>query len=87
MISPESGASYPLSWDVRVPALSAQLRVTAALPGQELRTAQLSGITYWEGAVDVAGQIDGRPARGRGYLEMTGYAGPAMSTFLRQPQP
>jgi predicted secreted hydrolase len=85
--SPASGARYPVSWDVRVPALGAELRVTAALPDQELRTAQSTGVTYWEGAVDVAGQVDGRPARGRGYLEMTGYAGPAMGTFLRQPRP
>ena len=46
---------------------------------QELRAAQGSGVTYWEGAIDVRG----RGVKGRGYLEMTGYAGEPMGHFLR----
>ncbi|MFN9704959.1 MAG: lipocalin family protein [Planctomycetota bacterium] len=30
-------------------------------------------VRYWEGAVGVDGTFAGKPARGRGYLEMTGY--------------
>ena len=40
-------------------------------------------MTYWEGAVDVSGQIGGRPVTGRGYLEMTGYSGQPMSEVFR----
>jgi predicted secreted hydrolase len=51
------------------------LEVTTPLPDQELRTAASTGISYWEGAIDVAGVTRGRRVTGRGYLEMTGYAG------------
>jgi predicted secreted hydrolase len=32
-------------------------------------------IIYWEGAVDVSGQSGGANVSGRGFVEMTGYAG------------
>ncbi|MBZ5495500.1 MAG: lipocalin family protein [Acidobacteriia bacterium] len=38
---------------------------------------------YWEGAIEATGSRMGRPAHGRGYLEMTGYAGPAMGSLFR----
>ncbi len=81
--SPASGAEYPVDWRVEVPAASADLRVTAALDDQELRTAESTGITYWEGAVDIRGTLRGHPVTGRGYLEMTGYAGTAMGRVLQ----
>jgi predicted secreted hydrolase len=30
---------------------------------------------YWEGAVQFSGTLGGEPIQGRGYVEMTGYAG------------
>ena len=36
-----------------------------------------------EGAVEVTGTRAGQPVAGRGYLEMTGYAGPPMGQFLQ----
>jgi len=33
--------------------------------------------------IDVRGTLDGTPVTGRGYLEMTGYAGPPLSRVLR----
>ena len=42
---------------------------------QEL-TGPRSGVSYWEGAIDVEGTRAGQPVTGRGYLEMTGYSGP-----------
>ena len=36
---------------------------------QELVTAASTGVAYWEGSVTVEGS-----ARGRGYVELTGYA-------------
>ena len=53
------------------------------LEDQELRTTESAGVTYWEGAVDVTGTVAGQSVAGRGYLEMTGYAGGPMSTYLR----
>ena len=47
-------------------------RVQPVLADQELR---LDPMIYWEGAFDVSGTRAGRPITGRGYLELTGYAG------------
>jgi predicted secreted hydrolase len=33
-------------------------------------------VAYWEGLVDAEGRVKGQPVRGRGYVELTGYAGP-----------
>jgi predicted secreted hydrolase len=73
--SPGSGGRYPVEWRVRLPRESIDLSVRAVLDDQELRTGQSTGIKYWEGAIDVKGSAKGRPVQGRGYLEMTGYAG------------
>jgi predicted secreted hydrolase len=81
--SPSSGARYPVEWGVSIPSRGLNLNVRAALPDQELRTGQSTGVTYWEGSVEVSGEHQGRPARGRGYLEMTGYAGGSMDALLK----
>jgi predicted secreted hydrolase len=44
-----------------------------------------SGVSYWEGLIDVTGTRDGRPVGGSGYLEMTGYAGRAMGELIGPP--
>ena len=59
--------------------------MTAAQPDQELRTPRSTGVTYWEGAVVVTGTLGADPVAGRGYLEMTGYAGQSMGDVFRQP--
>ena len=81
--SPASGASYPVTWTLSVPRQGLALEVRAAVDAQELRTDRSTGVTYWEGAVEVRGTRNGRPARGRGYLEMTGYTGRPMSEKFR----
>jgi predicted secreted hydrolase len=43
----------------------------------------LGPITYWEGAIDASGMRDGRAIKGRGYLELTGYAGRLSETLNR----
>jgi predicted secreted hydrolase len=73
--STASGARYPVAWAVRVPSAGLDLEITTPLEDQELRTGASSGVSYWEGAIDVRGRAGTRPVRGRGYLEMTGYAG------------
>lgn len=70
-----SGARYPVAWRVTVPSRAIDLSIGTPLVDQELRTARSTGVTYWEGAVDVSGTVRGRRVSGRGYLEMTGYAG------------
>lgn len=80
--SPASGAAYPVEWKVALPRESLELTVTPALEAQELVGTRTS-VKYWEGAVDVKGTRGGTPITGRGYLEMTGYAGSAMGELLR----
>ncbi|MEO5824043.1 MAG: lipocalin-like domain-containing protein, partial [Vicinamibacteraceae bacterium] len=70
-----SGAIYPVAWRIAIPSAGVTLDVTTPLVDQELTTDTSSAITYWEGAIDVAGRAKGASVRGRGYLEMTGYRG------------
>lgn len=67
--SPRSGAVYPAGWRIRVPSADLDLAVEPLVPDQELDVS----IRYWEGAVRVDGTSRGRPVRGRGYVELTGY--------------
>jgi len=70
--SPHSGAEYPVAWNVTIPRLNFLAEVHAAQPDQELR---LSPVSYWEGAVRATGTRAGKLLTGKGYLELTGYAG------------
>jgi predicted secreted hydrolase len=69
--SPSSRASYPVEWRVRTPA--GAFTVHALLDNQELDSRNSTGAIYWEGLCELRDST-GR-AVGRGYLEMTGYAG------------
>jgi predicted secreted hydrolase len=84
--SPTSGATYPIGWRLDVPGEGIRLTVSTPLAGQELDFSRATGVAYWEGVIDVAGTgRDGRALSGRGYLEMTGYAG-SMGRFLSTPR-
>lgn len=77
--SPRTGARYPAGWRLAAPSAGLDLAITPLLADQELAT----GFRYWEGAVTAAGTAGGRPVRGRGYVELTGYAdavGPAAAS-------
>ncbi len=71
--SPRDGTRYPARWRVRVPSAGLDLDVRPIVADQELNLT----VRYWEGAVDVTGWSSGRPLAGRGYVELTGYGGPA----------
>ena len=71
--SPHSGATYPMGWQINHAEPAYDLRLTPVLEDQELLS-QGNGPTYWEGAVDVTGTRSGASIRGKGYVEMTGYA-------------
>ena len=69
--SPVSQAVYPVEWTVTTPA--GTHRVKPLLDAQELDSRASTGAIYWEGLSEL---LDERGQRvGRGYLEMTGYAG------------
>ena len=70
--SPHTHATYPSGWRVKVPQAGLDVTLAPLVLDQELDDA--SGISYWEGAVDVRDAAGGA-ARGSGYVELTGYAG------------
>jgi predicted secreted hydrolase len=73
-ISPIDGAAYPSEWRVELPERGWMLTVEPRIPDQELGLS----FRYWEGAVAVRGTGEGgNPVTGRGYVELTGYAGEA----------
>ncbi len=74
--SKATGAEYPIEWRVEIPEQQISFTVKPVLDDQELALNQL---TYWEGAIEVAGKLAGNPLKGRGYLELTGYASGAQS--------
>lgn len=67
--SPRSGAAYPSGWRVSAPEAGIDLELRPLLQDQELPLS----VVYWEGAVRAAGSVGGRPVRGFGYVELTGY--------------
>lgn len=71
--SDKTKGKYPSAWHVSIPAVQAELDVVPTVADQELVT-KGAGVTYWEGASTVKGTYKGRPANGKAYVEMTGYA-------------
>ncbi len=71
--SRETGARYPIAWQLAVPGLALSLKIETPVNAQEL---VLKPIAYWEGLIDIEGTSAGKAVRGHGYMELTGYAGP-----------
>lgn len=73
--SPTTGITYPSGWRLafNTPELHATLTLTPQLKNQELVAYQTTGNVYWEGAVTIQGQTNGKVMRGEGYVELTGY--------------
>jgi predicted secreted hydrolase len=65
------GGRYPSGWQVNIPGKDVQLDVRPVIDDQELNAT----VRYWEGAVNVGGNRNGDKLDGRGYVELTGYAG------------
>lgn len=62
--SPQTGISYPASWQIKIPSQTIQLEIEPWQANQELR----GSLVYWEGAVKIKGSHSGN-----GYVELTGY--------------
>jgi predicted secreted hydrolase len=74
-VSPKTRARYPSGWKIAIDPLRLDLAIHPLVRNQELTTERSTGVTYWEGACRVRGTFAGRPVTGRGYAELTGYAG------------
>lgn len=69
--SPRTGTRYPVAWRIDTPA--GRFEVDALVDDQELDSRGSTGAIYWEG-LSVLRDASGQGV-GRGYLELTGYAG------------
>jgi predicted secreted hydrolase len=73
--SQKSQATYPSMWRLRIPGQRLDLTIVPTVKDQELVTNQSTRVTYWEGSVKIEGTHEGRRIGGKGYVELTGYAG------------
>jgi len=71
--SSSTGGRYPVAWEIEVKPLGMKFTALARNDAQEM---EFQPVSYWEGPVTVEGTRSGGPLKGRGYLEMTGYASP-----------
>lgn len=69
--SPKNGVVYPAQWTIDIPKLDLHLNAEPLMPNQELNVATA---TYWEGAVGFKGTQGNEVLKGKGYVELTGYA-------------
>jgi len=72
--SQTSHARYPQRWRLTIPSQQLSLQLIPLMAGQELTTTRSTQVTYWEGAIEAHGAAQGQPIKGRGYMELTGYA-------------
>lgn len=72
--SAESGATYPMGWNLAIPSIGLEMSVVPVIQNQELDTRRTTLLTYWEGAVEVTGKDPDGVVTGVGYVELTGYA-------------
>lgn len=70
--SPHTSGLYPAAWEIRLPKQDCLLQIHPWMADQELH---FPSVTYWEGAVHFEGACHGKPSKGDGYVELTGYAG------------
>lgn len=70
--STRSFEAYPTAYQVEIPQAQLSLRVSAAFEDQELVTV-ISKPAFWEGRVNAEGTLAGRPIRGLGFVERSGF--------------
>ena len=69
-------SDLPRSLGISIPSANLVLEVAPLVSDCELGTQRSTGVAYWEGPVEIRGT-----ARGRGYAELTGYAGSMEGRF------
>ena len=75
-VSERSETSYPAHWTLKVPKHGIHLEVTPEMVDQELHNLRSIATSYWEGSVKVSGTVNGKPVKGKGYVELVGYPKP-----------
>ena len=70
--APDKRATYPIGWRLKIEKLGLDTEISTPVDDQELNV----GVRYWEGCIRIRGTKNQQPLNGKGYLELTGYAGP-----------
>lgn len=68
--SPKTKAVYPKIWTLEIPGQKIRLTMRTLLGDQEMI---FGTINYWEGPVEVSGEVAGQAVRGQGFIELTNY--------------
>ena len=76
-----TGAHYPVHWMIEIEPLDLWLEIRALVKEHELVSATSTTINYWEGPVDLAGEMSGKALSGHGHVELVGYAESAGGKF------
>jgi predicted secreted hydrolase len=67
-LSKKTNSRYPSKWEIAIPREKLHFIVTPLLEDQEFAGGLMKGNAYWEGTCKIEGS-----AKGRAYVEMTGY--------------
>jgi len=67
--SPKTKNTYVLSWRIEVPSWNMWFEVESMIDDQEM---VFGTINYWEGPLSVHGEIDKKPVKGHGFMELLG---------------
>ncbi|HEX4201455.1 MAG TPA: lipocalin family protein, partial [Chthoniobacterales bacterium] len=68
--TPDKRATYPIGWRLKIEKLGVDAEISTPVEDQELNV----GVRYWEGCVRISGTRNQQPVKGKGYLELTGFA-------------
>lgn len=68
--------TYPAGWIITLKDSGTRLKIKPDLPDQELSHLRSISGSYWEGSVSIEGTYEGRPVKGKGYVELVGYGKP-----------
>ncbi len=63
---------YPLEWRLTSPLIGLDLNARACFSAQEFPTL-ISKQSFWEGRVEIEGNLFGKPVSGTGFVEVTGH--------------
>ena len=70
--SSASGKSYPMTYNVIIPELDANLTVNCAVSDQELFFPERNDLSHYEGAATILGTYLGKETNGYTYVELVG---------------
>ncbi len=77
--SRDTGARYPLSWEIKIPVKDINLEVLPRIKKQEI---VFGSINYWEGPISVKGSFGSKKVNGLGFMELVGH--PMTKTLIEQ---